>query len=585
MYKRKQDPQQTSHTKRLKGPTTPSLSSQEPWKAVFSDAHQAFKENNFKDSAVLFSRALSLKPGHITILDCRAACYEKLDELDLALRDAYSIIGVAPTEARGYLRAGKLLMLQKKFKYAISVYKRALTKVNSSDSRYAQIQSMKIAAEKIVIPPACLDFMQVLPYDVVSLIFSYLSFDRRIQCTGVSHGWRQFALHWSGMWRDLDFGNRKVPITTIKKYLSYAKNKHVRRLALMDANQTIMKRCLQALIDHDCQYIECLDFVRCEIPMTLFNRMLRLVGKHIRNLRLDESSLDMARLFEEMIPSMPQLTEISIIGLDTDTMDAWLQSKESTNTLLNITHIRLSLNSANAAAWVIRRCSQLQMLDFYTSTITFSDFTLQLANTDMTHLKELYYTVGTNYQRKTQWQSRFLNLSQIDGLTTLCVHGDLSLTGDLLEQMIRKYHATLRHLTISDCRSLDNRIAQLVITPGLPQIQTLNIDMYISLEEWDLHTIISSCPNIENLSMAWIQGVTDDVLSDIQTTTKKLRKLDISNCNNVTGVGLQHVVKAHMSTIEKLILNNCHRIGPDAVSWAANLLGRHTVECKYNSTR
>ncbi|OBZ86354.1 F-box/TPR repeat protein pof3 [Choanephora cucurbitarum] len=569
MYKRKQDPQQ----------------SQEPWKAVFSDAYQAFKENNFKDSAVLFTRALSLKPGHVTILDCRAACYEKLNELEPALRDAYSIISAAPTEARGYLRVGKLLMLQKKFKHAVNVYKRALTKVDLSDSRYAQIQSMKNAAEKIVTPPASLDFMQVLPYDVVSLIFSYLSFDRRIQCTGVCQGWRQFALNWSGMWRDLDFGNRKVSITTIKKYLSYAKNRHVRRFALMDANQTMMKRCLQALIDHDCQYIECLDFVRCEIPMTLWTRMLRLVGKHVRNIRLDESTLEISRLFEEMIPNMPQLTQISMIGLEIDTMDAWLQSRGGTSTVLNLTHLRLSLNSAEAAAWVIKHCPRLQMLDFYTPNVALSDLTLRLTNTDMMHLKEFYYTVGSGFQRNTQWQSHFSDMNQNQGLTTLSIHGDLSLTGELLEQMVRKYHTTLTHLTISDCRSLDNRLAQLVIAPGLPQVQTLNINMYISLEEWDLHTIISSCPTIENLSMTWIQGVTDSVLRDVQTTTKKLKKLDISNCNNVTGVGLQYIVKAHQSTIEKLVLNNCHRIGPDAISWAASVLEKHVIECKYNIMR
>jgi tetratricopeptide (TPR) repeat protein len=230
----------------------------EQWKRVFSDAREAFAQKKFNESVALFTRALTLKPAHPTLLDCRAASYEKINQLDLALCDAKNIIQVAPIESRGYLRAGKVLSLQQKYDSAIKVYKRALTKVDPADARYQQIVLMKTQVEKKANPPPIHDFMKVLPYDVTSLIFSMLSFDRRVQCTGVCKSWRDFALSWSGMWRDLDFGDRKVPLAIIKKYLSYAKGRHVRRFAVTNANLNTMKKILQLLIDENCQYIEVL---------------------------------------------------------------------------------------------------------------------------------------------------------------------------------------------------------------------------------------------------------------------------------------------------------------------------------------
>jgi tetratricopeptide (TPR) repeat protein len=256
MYKRKQTSTESAKVKQPK--LTESNSSGEPWKQVFQDASAAFKENKYRESVALFTRALSLNPNHITIIDCRAASYEKLNELDLALQDAANIIKIAPGEARGYLRAGKVLSLQQKYKQAAKIYKRALTRVDTQDKRYQQILSIKAIAERKASPPPCHDFMKILPYDVISLIFSMLSFDRRIQCTGVSQTWRGFALGWSGMWRDLDFGDKKVSYTTIKNYLSYAQGRHIRRLAMMDADQSRMKKILQLLIDENCQYIEVL---------------------------------------------------------------------------------------------------------------------------------------------------------------------------------------------------------------------------------------------------------------------------------------------------------------------------------------
>jgi tetratricopeptide (TPR) repeat protein len=260
MLKRKANAKQQQETlteKKLRTSTTTSDKLEtEPWKLVFQDARQAFINNQFKEAVSLFTRALTLNPNHATLLDCRAASYEKLNELDQALRDAILIVKTAPNDARGYLRAGKLYSLQNHYEKAIRVYTRALKQVDPKDSRYPLIHNMKQAAEKAKTPPPKKDPITALPYDVNSIIFSYLSFDRRVQCTAVSRSWRNFALTYSGMWRDLEFGNRKVSQGTVKKYLQYCQGRHVRSFSIHNANRNAMKNILQSLIDENCQYIE-----------------------------------------------------------------------------------------------------------------------------------------------------------------------------------------------------------------------------------------------------------------------------------------------------------------------------------------
>jgi hypothetical protein len=319
--------------------------------------------------------------------------------------------------------------------------------------------------------------------------------------------------------------------------------------------------------------------------------MLRLIGKHVWRLRLDEADVDMSRVIGELLPANKQLTHLSMIGLETGSLSELRQGSSENDTMnqrLDLTHIRITINSTNGL-WFLERCKSLKCLDLYTTNVHFNEFAELLARSSFNHLEKLHYTFGDSLQYKTQWSSfatpQLKTITRSAGLDTFSIDSDLSFTKQLLEFMIHKYYKSLKHLIITNCRSLDNSLARLAVSPGLPCIETLGINAYIALEEWDLHSIITSCPTIEDLSMAHIMDVTDSVLSDLEGTTKKLRRLDISHCNSVTGVGLLKVVKAHQGSLEKLILNNCQKIGHDAVKWAVGLLGRRVVECKYSTAK
>jgi hypothetical protein len=318
--------------------------------------------------------------------------------------------------------------------------------------------------------------------------------------------------------------------------------------------------------------------------MAILLRMLRLVGKHVWSLRLDESDVDMCRIIGELLPANTQLTHLSIIGLESGSLNELrLKKDDILNQPLHLTHIRATINDSTDGLWFLERCKSLTCLDFYSRNVHFNEFAELLARSSFLQLEKLHYTLGESLQYKTQWSSFGLKTTARSlGLDTFSIDSDLSFTKQLLEFMVHKYYKSLKHLVITNCQSLDNSLSRLAISPGLPCIETLSINAYIALEEWDLHSIITSCPTIEALSMSRIMDVTDGVLSDLEGT-KKLRRLDISHCNSVTGVGLLKVVKAHQGSLEKLILNNCQKIGHDAVKWAVDLLGRRVVECKYST--
>lgn len=310
----------------------------------------------------------------------------------------------------------------------------------------------------------------------------------------------------------------------------------------------------------------------------MFLRVLRLVGRNVKNIRLDEASLDLASVVESVLPYCPQLTQLSMIGVDTGSFNEIMQ-KDKIPQLDQLTHLRLSINGGDNIRWLLGHCKSLKLLDLYSTDAFAGTITDLLIHDHFPSIEHLYFTTS-NYDRKTQWSSTMP--SALGKLNTLLIQNDPTFTGDMLEALIRKYHQSLKHLTLDNCRSLDSTLARMALEPGLPCIETLHIPGHLTLEEWNLHSIISSCPTLQDVDISFISNVTDSIMNDIGDVTKQLKKLNISSCSYVTGVGIQKVINTHRTTLEKLVLNNCQRINPDAIAWAISTLGRKKIECRFS---
>jgi F-box/TPR repeat protein Pof3 len=79
---------------------------------------------------------------------------------------------------------------------------------------------------------------------------------------------------------------------------------------------------------------------------------------------------------------------------------------------------------------------------------------------------------------------------------------------------------------------------------------------------------------VEALSFVSATDCNDDFVASLGRAFPTLRELDISG-TDVTGVGVKDLV--HSGSIRKLSLNDCRKLGIDAVEWARS----QGVEVKY----
>ncbi|KAG5440710.1 hypothetical protein PCK2_000146, partial [Pneumocystis canis] len=88
-------------------------------------AIHAFKAEMYNEALGLFTEALQQNKT-LSLLNGRAATFEKLGEYEYALKDSYRMIRSYPYNVEGYLRAGKVLRLMNKHIKAIYMYKRGI---------------------------------------------------------------------------------------------------------------------------------------------------------------------------------------------------------------------------------------------------------------------------------------------------------------------------------------------------------------------------------------------------------------------------------------------------------------------------
>ncbi|KAK9759540.1 hypothetical protein K7432_017372, partial [Basidiobolus ranarum] len=200
------EPQPTTTNKRKKSETL-------TWSSHYYSGVQNFKEKNYEVAVQDFDRAIELKPNRLELYDCRAAVYERSGNIQAAYRDAKKMITMFPSNAKGYIRAGKILKSSGRYEAAYHVYESGRRKLKSEDpeiqllAKYSQeaitlyknsqvnrptsVHSVSRAApnsttDKRVPTAKCWDPLEILPVELVLEIFELLSYKVIWRCTGVS---------------------------------------------------------------------------------------------------------------------------------------------------------------------------------------------------------------------------------------------------------------------------------------------------------------------------------------------------------------------------------------------------------------
>ncbi|KAI9246690.1 hypothetical protein BDA99DRAFT_592290 [Phascolomyces articulosus] len=168
----------------------------------FDLIRNAYQNHNLDQVIDLSTDAvIQVQSDFILVLDLRAHAFGMEGHFSEAVNDAEEMIRYAPTQAIGYLRLGQLFSMQEKQSAAIQIYEKSLAKVeklDDDDSSYAElIQKKKKAIEKSELR---LDFITMLPLEIVNTIFEDFSERIMFRCMTVSTRWREILLNCPKAW-------------------------------------------------------------------------------------------------------------------------------------------------------------------------------------------------------------------------------------------------------------------------------------------------------------------------------------------------------------------------------------------------
>ncbi|KAN0081983.1 hypothetical protein V8E54_003281 [Elaphomyces granulatus] len=172
-----------------------------------------YGEQDYQKAAQVFSEVLKFKlPDPSEILDHRAATYCQLGDFELALRDARQIIQKNSQDERGYLRAAKVLVLNKKPDKALEMYAYGLKTLHDKHPRRQLLEQLhKKLRDQLT--PIFRDPLEALPLEIVMMILQHFNFKQIVAILRVSKQWERLLSSLPKLWMNLDFSRARSVIS------------------------------------------------------------------------------------------------------------------------------------------------------------------------------------------------------------------------------------------------------------------------------------------------------------------------------------------------------------------------------------
>lgn len=133
-----------------------------------------YRRKEYAKALQYFTDAITSEPSlTVSLLDNRAATYDKLDDITSALKDAKNAIRLHEKDPTGYLRAGRLLQKAGKHEVALGIYKHGIKKKTKNVELLLKEHDKLLRSTA---PPTAADPFARLPIELVGIIISNLSF-------------------------------------------------------------------------------------------------------------------------------------------------------------------------------------------------------------------------------------------------------------------------------------------------------------------------------------------------------------------------------------------------------------------------
>ncbi|KAI9719220.1 MAG: hypothetical protein M1812_003550 [Candelaria pacifica] len=521
---------------------------------------QLYRQKNYEAALEAFTAAIAKSNDAPTsILDNRAATYEKLGDLSLALGDGKRMIQHEKMGSRAYLRTGKILMKMDKPDLALDIYKYGLRNVPADDPAFELLRDMKAKLSRENRQAVAVDPFQILPMELAEMIIKQLDFNNLVKCLGVSKTWNTFLSSMTSLWTELDLSRARKPVraAAIRACIRRSKGNMTKatlnRVAISDSD--ILKQL--AVTCRRLDHVEvCNGFAgrsileACPIATNLKTLLLRtgceVTSGSIEGVIGKCANLERAEFGSVYSHGFPLRWPTRVLKLRTLRLGGGPQQTKGSS-ILSMNGLLECMPNLQSLALTNWKChSWLQRFDF-TSLQRLE--VLDISGLEMLVFPKLPPTLHT------------LNLSRIFSLNLNHVES----RNNIQELQL----SSLRDLSFDDAATLNVETLQRILGSSMTTLERLTLNDCLQVTGVFWLALESQFP-MENIVELQLRGtkITDREIFYFYHNKNRIRRLDLSK-TSITGVGIRALVTgSSRPQIEWLGVNNCSSLGSDAVDLA-----------------
>lgn len=185
-------------------------------------ARALYESKKYAEALDSFSKAVVLAQKWSgsdvpAILDRRVTVHVKLGNIDLARKDAMSMIRLNKTDGRGYLRCGQLDCLRDDLAAALRWYEHGLKHVSDSNPLRSTLDAQRTKTKDLLdqklMASNARDPASTLPAEIVQHIASYLDYIDLVRLLRVSKVWKDTFSRLRPLTDSVDFSDAKCEIS------------------------------------------------------------------------------------------------------------------------------------------------------------------------------------------------------------------------------------------------------------------------------------------------------------------------------------------------------------------------------------
>ena len=535
-----------------------------------------------------------------TILDSRAAVYEKLGRTKEALLDSKKTIELSPDKwqvspsylsdlllylprYKGYARSARLFQSIKKFDRALMMVKLAIERVKPTDTKRRvdleqlrdEIQAADAAFAEKQRQRASRSFYHFgkLPVEIAATIFTYVveaDHTKVITLSHVCREWRYVVTGTPSLWGHLVLCSSKRAEHKARLWVSRSKGK-LKALTIRRGVQLLLPDPLRSTSWNDLRSL-CVEGFLSPSPSSQFlNQLLVSTIHQLHTLELDTSPLPLTKILRET--RSLQLRTLACRRMPIP-LHVFGDKCESLVSLL----IHDASPDSNAVLWTCHRNPGLESLDLW-------------------HSDHLATSIRTGRELPEK--------IELGKLTRLSLGGryPLSPFRSLVCSELRELHF---HKTPE---ALDSLLRHFLDTSALSHLEDLSLERSVLSDPAILVTVLQAVPHLRRLSLTHLADIKPvlDALSatqpDKSVLCSSLSEIDFSHCPSIRDGPLIRMVKLHIpeatpslvnkhspshekatslpsiSKITSLTIDGCSEISAEILPW----LRQHVqiVRCQY----